>query len=76
MKLPILFLGHGNPMNAIQNTPYAQNWRALGHYLHQHYGSQIRAILAISAHWQTNGIAVTAMPQPRTIHDFRGFPPA
>ena len=76
MKLPVLFLGHGNPMNAIQNTPYAQNWRTLGHYLHQHYGSQIRAILAISAHWQTNGIAVTAMPQPRTIHDFRGFPPA
>ncbi|MDO4640721.1 MAG: 4,5-DOPA dioxygenase extradiol [Neisseria sp.] len=73
-KLPTVFLGHGSPMNAITDTDYGHNWRKLGQHLRQHY--DIRAILAVSAHWCTEGTAVTAMPQPRTIHDFGGFPQA
>lgn len=74
MKLPVLFLGHGSPMNAIRSTPYSRNWQALGRALKQRYGGEIRAVLAVSAHWCTDGPAVTAMQQPRTIHDFGGFP--
>lgn len=76
MTLPVLFLGHGSPMNAIRDTPYSRNWRALGDNLRQQYGDRIRAILMISAHWCTNGSAVSASPAPRTIHDFSGFPQA
>ena len=76
MKLPALFLGHGSPMNAIEANSYARAWEALGQNLRAHYGSGIRAILAISAHWLTHGSAVTAMAKPRTIHDFGGFPQA
>ncbi|QMT44874.1 4,5-DOPA dioxygenase extradiol [Neisseria dentiae] len=74
MKLPVLFLGHGSPMNAVRDTPYSRNWRRLGQALRQRYGGEIRAVLAVSAHWCTDGTAVTAMPKPRTIHDFGGFP--
>ena len=74
MKLPVLFLGHGSPMNAVLDTPYSRNWRRLGGALSRRYGSGIRAVLAVSAHWCTDGTAVTAMRQPRTIHDFGGFP--
>lgn len=76
MKLPAFFLGHGSPMNAIDDTPYSRTWQAIGQQLRAQYGSEIRAILAVSAHWLTDGVAVTAMPQPRTIHDFGGFPQA
>ncbi|WP_373745764.1 4,5-DOPA dioxygenase extradiol [Neisseria dentiae] len=74
MKLPVLFLGHGSPMNAVRDTPYSRNWHRLGQALRQRYGGEIRAVLAVSAHWCTDGTAVTAMPNPRTIHDFGGFP--
>ncbi len=68
--MPCLFLGHGSPMNAIEDNPTTRVWRALGTRL-----PRPRAIVCISAHWRTRGSAVTAMAQPRTIHDFGGFPP-
>ena len=70
-RLPVLFLGHGSPMNAIENNPFVQGFRELGQKL-----VTPRAILCISAHWETRGTQVTAMKQPKTIHDFGGFPPA
>ena len=69
--MPVIFLGHGNPMNAIQDNDYTKAWA--------HIGSEIprpEAILSISAHWYIPQTAVTAMPAPRTIHDFGGFPEA
>lgn len=71
-KMPALFIGHGTPMNTLHDNPYTQAWRALGRALPE----KPRAILAISAHWYISGAAVTAMPMPRTIHDFGGFPQA
>lgn len=71
LRTPALFLAHGSPMNAITDNRYSQAWRHLGTQL-----PRPKAILAISAHFQTRGVAVTAMPKPRTIHDFGGFPPA
>jgi 4,5-DOPA dioxygenase extradiol len=68
-KMPVLFIGHGSPMNALENNEFSQSWRELGQNL-----PRPKAILAISAHWETRGVAVTAMSQPRTIHDFGGFP--
>ena len=67
--MPALFLGHGSPMNAILENEYVATFRKLGKEL-----AKPRAILCISAHWETNGTYVTAMEQPRTIHDFGGFP--
>ena len=69
--MPAVFLGHGSPMNAISDTPYSRAWKALGQAL-----PRPRAILCISAHWFINRTAVTAMPNPPTIHDFYGFPKA
>lgn len=68
-KMPAVFIGHGSPMNAISDNQYTQAWAALGQSL-----PKPKAILMISAHWYTRGTAVTAMAQPRTIHDFGGFP--
>jgi 4,5-DOPA dioxygenase extradiol len=68
-RLPALFLGHGNPMNALQSNPWTRGWAALGAAL-----PRPRAVLSISAHWYIEGTAVTAMEKPRTIHDFGGFP--
>jgi 4,5-DOPA dioxygenase extradiol len=68
---PALFIGHGNPMNALTTNNNSQAWRGMVAGL-----PLPRAILAISAHWQTRGVAVTAMARPRTIHDFTGFPAA
>lgn len=68
--LPALFLGHGNPMNALESNAYTEAWRRLGEEL-----PRPRAILAISAHWFVPATAVTAAATPRTIHDFGGFPP-
>ncbi len=66
---PSLFIGHGSPMNAIEENEFVQGFRTAAAKL-----PEIQAILVISAHWLTNGTAVTAMEKPKTIHDFGGFP--
>jgi 4,5-DOPA dioxygenase extradiol len=68
-RLPAFFLGHGNPMNAIETNEYSRQWRRIGASL-----ERPKAILAISAHWYTDHTSVTSSEQPRTIHDFGGFP--
>lgn len=70
-KMPVLFLGHGSPMNAIEENQFVTGFRNLAKTL-----PQPNAILCISAHWFTKGTKVTAMEMPRTIHDFGGFPQA
>lgn len=70
-RMPALFLGHGSPMNVLEENSHTLAWRALGKAI-----PSPKAILAISAHWYTRGTAVTAMGKPRTIHDFGGFPQA
>ena len=72
-RMPVLFVGHGSPMNALPGNDYFNSWQALG----SEFGSKIarpQLILCISAHWLTAGWHLTAMAQPKTIHDFGGFP--
>ncbi|MDI9334418.1 MAG: 4,5-DOPA dioxygenase extradiol [Cytophagales bacterium] len=71
--MPVLFLGHGSPMNAILDNDYRRSWQALGQDLLANYPKP-QLILCISAHWVTRGWYLTAMEQPKTIHDFGGFP--
>jgi 4,5-DOPA dioxygenase extradiol len=72
-RMPVLFLGHGSPMNAIEDNEYRRAWQALGAQFGQQL-SKPELILCISAHWLSRGWWLTAMGQPRTIHDFGGFP--
>ncbi|GAA4463598.1 4,5-DOPA dioxygenase extradiol [Nemorincola caseinilytica] len=67
--MPVLFIGHGNPMNAIEDNAYHKSWQALGKQL-----PRPQAILSVSAHWITKGTRVTGNTHPKTIHDFGGFP--
>lgn len=68
-KMPVLFLGHGSPMNAIEENEFVKAFRNIAIDI-----PKPNAILCISAHWETKGTFVTAMPNPATIHDFGGFP--
>jgi 4,5-DOPA dioxygenase extradiol len=68
-RMPVLFIGHGSPMNAIEDNAYHRSWQALGKTL-----PRPQAILSVSAHWLTKGTKVTGMSKPKTIHDFGGFP--
>ena len=68
-RMPAVFFGHGNPMNAVQENAYTEAWRSIGRAM-----PRPRAILSVSAHWYLPGTWVTAMESPRTIHDFGGFP--
>lgn len=69
--MPVLFLGHGSPMNAIEDNAWRRSWQALGRRL-----PRPKAILCISAYWETQGVYVGSAEHPETIHDFRGFPKA
>nr|WP_255440843.1 4,5-DOPA dioxygenase extradiol [Caenimonas sedimenti] len=74
-RMPVLFLGHGSPMNAIEDNEFRRSWQALG----AEFGKSLprpQMILCISAHWITRGWWLTGMAQPKTIHDFGGFPQA
>jgi 4,5-DOPA dioxygenase extradiol len=69
--LPALFVGHGSPMNALEENDFTRAWKQLGEEI-----PRPKAVLCVSAHWLTRGTFVTAMQNPRTIHDFGGFPQA
>ena len=68
-KMPVLFLGHGSPMNAIEENEFTKGWINIGRTV-----PKPTAVLCISAHWETRGTYVTGMEKPETIHDFGGFP--
>jgi len=70
-RMPVLFLGHGSPMNAIEENEYVAGFRSIAKSL-----PKVKAVLCVSAHWYVKGTMVTAMPNPKTIHDFGGFPEA
>jgi len=69
--MPALFLAHGSPMHAIEDSPFRRSWETLGREL-----PRPGAVLCVSAHWETRGVYVTSAPHPPTIHDFYGFPRA
>ena len=70
-KMPVLFIGHGSPMNAIEDNEFSQRWHQMGKEI-----PTPKAVVVVSAHWLTKGTLVTAMSNPKTIHDFGGFPQA
>ena len=67
--MPVLFIGHGSPINGIENNEFSQSWMKLGREIPTQ-----QAVLCVSAHWLTHGTFITAMSAPKTIHDFGGFP--
>lgn len=69
--MPVLFIGHGSPMNGIENNPFSQHWKKMAQEI-----PVPKAVLVVSAHWFTKGTQITAMDFPKTIHDFGGFPQA
>ena len=69
-RMPVIFVGHGNPLNALESNNYTQAWKSIGQTIRKP-----KAILAVSAHWYVPGTFVTAMGWPQTIYDFGGFPP-
>lgn len=69
--MPVLFIGHGSPMNGIEGNAFSNSWAEMGRSM-----PEPKAVIVVSAHWFTSGTAVTAMDFPRTIHDFGGFPQA
>lgn len=69
--MPVLFIGHGSPLNALEDNEFSRGWRDIAKTI-----PKPKAILCISAHWETKGTLVTAMEKPKTIHDFGGFPQA
>lgn len=69
--MPVLFIGHGSPMNGIENNPFSQQWSKMAQEI-----PTPKAVLVISAHWFTKGTQITEMEAPPTIHDFGGFPQA
>ena len=69
-RLPAIFFGHGNPMNAVMNNGYTEGWRLIGKQT-----PKPKAILSVSAHWFVPETGVTISTAPKTIHDFGGFPP-
>lgn len=71
VKMPVLFIGHGSPMNAIEDNEFSKRWGQMGKEI-----PTPKAVVVVSAHWLTKGTMVTAMPNPKTIHDFGGFPQA
>jgi 4,5-DOPA dioxygenase extradiol len=68
-QMPVLFVGHGSPTNAMEDNEFTRTWHRLGREM-----PRPRAILCISAHWYTRRVAITTSPKPRTVHDFYGFP--
>lgn len=70
-RLPVLFIGHGSPMNGIEDNAFSQTWADFGRSI-----PKPKAVVVVSAHWLTNGTHITAMEHPKTIHDFGGFPQA
>lgn len=70
-KMPVLFVGHGSPMNGIETNQFTETWMELAKQI-----PLPKAVLCISAHWLTKGTHITAMEHPKTIHDFGGFPQA
>ncbi len=69
LKMPLLFVGHGSPMNAIEDNEFSRGWKTMSANL-----PKPNAVICVSAHWETRGTKITAMDQPKTIHDFGGFP--
>lgn len=70
-KMPVLFIGHGSPMNGIEDNEFSRTWAKMGQEI-----ARPKAVIVISAHWLTRGTHITAMDFPKTIHDFGGFPQA